>query len=50
MTNALFLTQDERTNSERGGTALWWARDNNGDDHPVVQYLQSIGAADISPD
>jgi hypothetical protein len=50
MTNALFLTQDERTNSGRGGTPIYWARDNNGNDHPVVQYLSSIGAVDISPE
>ena len=46
----IILTQDERTNSGRGGTPIYWARDNNGNDHPVVQYLSSIGAVDISPE
>ena len=46
----IFLTQDERTNAGRGGTPIYWARNDNGDDHPVVQYLDSIGAVDISPE
>ena len=46
----IFSTQDERTNAGRGGTPIYWARNDNGDDHPVVQYLDSIGAVDISPE
>ena len=45
----IFSTQDERTNAGRG-TPIYWARNDHGDDHPVVQYLDSIGAVDISPE
>jgi prolyl 4-hydroxylase len=45
----IFFLQNERTNSGRGGSPIWWARNENGDEHPVVQYLQGIGAVDISP-
>mmetsp|Transcript_12158 Transcript_12158/g.13940 ORF Transcript_12158/g.13940 Transcript_12158/m.13940 type:complete len:515 (+) Transcript_12158:82-1626(+) len=39
-----------RTNHGIGGTALYWAKRNLGEDHEVVSYLLSIGATDIGPD
>jgi len=32
------------------GTALWWARKEHGDDHPVIEFLESIGALDYGPE
>lgn len=39
-----------RTNNGVGGTALYFAKQNLGEDHEVVSYLESIGAIDIGPD
>jgi prolyl 4-hydroxylase len=33
-----------------GGTALWWAKQTYDEDHPVVQFLEEIGALDIGPE
>jgi Ankyrin repeats (3 copies) len=33
-----------------GGTALWWAKQTHPEDHPVVQFLEEIGALDIGPE
>lgn len=33
-----------------GETALWWARKEFGDDHPVVSFLEEIGALEVGPD
>ena len=33
-----------------GGTALWWAKKGLGDDHPLIAYLESLGALEIGPD
>jgi prolyl 4-hydroxylase len=30
-----------------GGTALWWARTMFSEEHPIILYLESIGAPDI---
>jgi ankyrin repeat protein len=32
------------------GSALWWAKEKHGQDHPVVAFLESVGALDIGPD
>ena len=42
--------KDARTNFGVGGTALWLARDNLGDDHPMTKFLEKIGAADMGPE
>ena len=39
-----------KTNNDNGGTALWWANKNYSPDHPMIEFLQSIGAADIGPE
>lgn len=33
-----------------GGTALWWAKRELGSDHPVVLFLESIGALNAGPE
>jgi hypothetical protein len=33
-----------------GGTALWWAKQKFEDGHPVVSFLESMGALEIGPD
>lgn len=33
-----------------GGTALWWAKQTHEQDHPVVKFLEDIGALDIGPE
>jgi len=33
-----------------GGTALWWAKQIHGDDHPVIEFLESIGALEAGPE
>eukprot|EP00978_Attheya_sp_CCMP212_P000967 scaffold2027_cov52-Attheya_sp.AAC.2 len=39
-----------RTDEGFGGTALWTAIEEHGEDHPVVDFLQSVGALSIGPD
>jgi prolyl 4-hydroxylase len=34
----------------RGGTALWWAKQTHEEDHPVIEFLESIGALDAGPE
>lgn len=34
----------------KGGTALWWAKHQLDDEHPVVTFLESMGALEIGPD
>jgi len=36
--------------SENGGTALYYAKQKFDDEHPVVAFLEGIGALDIGPD
>ncbi|KAL7534919.1 hypothetical protein ACHAXR_006158 [Thalassiosira sp. AJA248-18] len=43
------LDKDERTHTGTGGTPLWWAKKTHGLDHPMVKYLELIGAKDIPP-
>ena len=33
-----------------GGSALWWAKQRLEDDHPVIGFLESVGALAIGPD
>lgn len=39
-----------RTADERQASPLWWAKALHESDHPVVQYLMEIGAADLGPE
>jgi len=34
----------------QGGTALWWAKQIHDADHPVVQFLEEIGALEVGPE
>ena len=40
---------NQRTNTD-GGTALWWAKQELGEDHPMISLLESMGALEIGPD
>jgi ankyrin repeat protein len=33
-----------------GHTPLYYAKENWGSDHPIVAYLESLGAVDAGPD
>jgi prolyl 4-hydroxylase len=33
-----------------GATALWWAKQTHGDDHPVIEFLESLGALEAGPE
>jgi hypothetical protein len=33
-----------------GGTALYWAKKELAEDHPVISLLESLGALEIGPD
>lgn len=33
-----------------GGTALWWAKQSHEEDHPVVRFLEELGALEIGPE
>ena len=39
-----------RTNGDRGGTALYWAVKNHGEDHPVTLMLREHGALETGPE
>jgi hypothetical protein len=41
---------NHRTNYGKGGSALFYALEQHGEDHPVVQLLQSVGAEVIEPE
>ncbi|KAL9184078.1 hypothetical protein ACHAXT_002164 [Thalassiosira profunda] len=43
------LDKNERTHTGNGGSPLWWAKKTHGATHPMVQYLESIGAEEIPP-
>jgi prolyl 4-hydroxylase len=36
--------------SSTGGTALWWAKKEFGAHHPVVQFLEGLGALEAGPE
>lgn len=33
-----------------GATALWWAKHEHGEDHPVIEFLESMGALESGPE
>ena len=33
-----------------GGTVLWWAKQTHGEDHPVITFLEELGALDVGPE
>ena len=35
---------------DSGGTALFYAKQKFEDDHPIIAYLESLGAVEIGPD
>lgn len=39
-----------KTHGEAGATALYYAKKSFAVDHPVVAYLESLGALEIGPD
>lgn len=41
---------NERTNEGTGGTPLYWSTTKYGKDHPVTQFLESVGALNIGPE
>lgn len=41
---------NERTREGKGETALYWSVKENGEDHPVSQFLMELGALNIGPD
>jgi len=41
---------NERTHFGSGGTPLHWVKKAHGANHPLVEYLASLGAVDIGPD
>jgi len=36
--------------SELGGTPLWWAKQSLESNHPVIEFLQNLGAMDVGPE
>jgi prolyl 4-hydroxylase len=36
--------------TSNGASALWWAKQVHGDDHPVVQLLEELGAMMVGPE
>jgi hypothetical protein len=41
---------NERSHHGSGGNALYYAWSQHGENHPVHQYLESVGAVKIAPD
>jgi prolyl 4-hydroxylase len=41
---------NERTQDGIGGTPLYWSIEHHGEDHPVSEFLASLGAVSIGPD
>jgi prolyl 4-hydroxylase len=41
---------EQTGNGSGGGTALYYAKQNQGPDHEVVSFLESIGALNVGPD
>jgi len=35
---------------EEGESPLWWAKQSLGEDHPMISFLESLGALEIGPD
>lgn len=41
---------DSRTFNGTGETPLWWAKKTHGADHPVVSFLEGLGATEAGPE
>jgi prolyl 4-hydroxylase len=41
---------NSHTHNENGGTALWWARQELDEDHPIIEFLESLGAIEAGPE
>ncbi len=41
---------DKTGDGVKGGTVLFWAKQQLEPEHPVISYLESLGAVDIGPD
>jgi len=41
---------NERTNKGKGGTPLWWAQQEFGENHPAVRFLRDMGALNFGPE
>lgn len=41
---------DVNHKTSNGATVLWWAKQTHGDDHPVVQFLEELGALADGPE
>jgi len=41
---------NDRTNHGRGVTPLWLAKERFGDRHPIVKFLEDLGALSIGPE
>lgn len=41
---------DANATTSTGGTVLYWAKKHHEEDHPVIEFLESIGALDAGPD
>jgi len=41
---------DVNTTNKQGATPLWWAKHQHGQDHPVIEFLESIGALESGPE
>lgn len=41
---------NEKTGHGEGGSALYWAKKKLEPEHPVISYLESLGALEIGPD
>ena len=38
------------TTGDKGGSTLWWAKQIHGDDHPVIEFLEGLGALESGPE
>ena len=41
---------NDKTGSGDGGTALYWAKRRLEPQHPVIEYLENLGALEAGPD
>jgi len=39
-----------KTNGEEGASPLWWAKHQHEEDHPVIGFLEGIGALEVGPE
>ena len=38
------------TTGRNGGTTLWWAKQTHEEDHPIIEFLESLGALESGPE